>query len=235
MITRRFWLFLLCFFSFCIAQSHLKGSIIAFVTAETDMDPAVPTSFIDSTINGQGLPGYPPHNPSDLHNNADPSNAWLSGSGQTTGSIYLTMAGSALVDRIYLWNMNSGDTDNLPQPNSRTPGSTGIQQAYIYYSLDPTATATTTSYTLVSGGPFVFLQESGTTSSAQYIEFTTPIQANFWKIEIVSNWGDLTQTGFSEVAYREIVLPGAIPEPSTIGVFSLLAFCGRFAHRRTRK
>ncbi|MFM8408319.1 MAG: hypothetical protein ACKN94_13455, partial [Pirellulaceae bacterium] len=58
-----------------LTQSHADGALIAFVAAETEMDPASPTSFIDSTINGLGLPGYPPHNPSDVHDNADPSNA----------------------------------------------------------------------------------------------------------------------------------------------------------------
>jgi hypothetical protein len=215
-----------------LTHSHANGALIAFVTAETDMDPAVPSSFIASTINGLGLPGYPPHVPTDLHDNADPSNAWLSGTGLTTGNIYLTMAGSGLVDRIYLWNMNSGDTDNLPPPTSRLPGSTGIQTVNLYYSLDPLGTATSTTYTVVSGNPFVFLQETGTTSSAQYIEFTTPILANFIKLEIVTNWGDLTQTGFSEIAYREVVIPGAIPEPSSLGVFGGLALLLRSLRRR---
>jgi hypothetical protein len=232
MMIQKCWFLLVSVTVLLCVQSHAEGSLIAFVAVETDMDPVVPTSFIDSTINGLGLPGYPPHDPSDLHDNADPSNAWLSAPGQTTGNIYLTMAGSGLVDRIYLWNMNSGDTDNLPPPTSRTPGSTGIQTANLYYSLDLLNTATTTTYAPVSGNPFLFLQETGTTSSARYIEFTTPILANFIKLEILTNWGDLTQTGFSEIAYREVVVPGAIPEPSSLGVFAGLALVYRTASRR---
>jgi hypothetical protein len=220
MITRRF-LSRLAFVALVLCtRSQADGSLVAFVAAETDMDPTIPTSFIDSTINGLGLPGYPPHDPNDIHDNSDPSNAWLSATGTTTGNIYLTSAGIALVDRIYLWNMNSGDTDNLSGPTS------------LYYSFDPSGTALTTSYTLVSGSPFFFLQETGPTSSAQYIEFATPIQANFWKMEVVTNWGDLTQTGFSEVAYREVVNPGAIPEPSSIGLFGGLAILYRTLRRR---
>ncbi|MFO0066917.1 MAG: PEP-CTERM sorting domain-containing protein [Pirellulaceae bacterium] len=232
MTIRRLWSLLACLLVVFCLPSHATGSLIAFVAAETDMDPAIPSSFIKSTINGLGLPGYPPHDPSDLHDNADPSNAWLSGAGTTTGNIYLTLAGSALVDRIYLWNMNSGDTDNLPPPTSRTPGSTGIQLANLYHSLDLLGTATTTSYTPISGNPFLFSQETGTTSGAQFIEFTTPILANFLKLEIVSNWGDLTQTGFSEIAYREVVVPGAIPEPSSLGVFGGLALAYRAMRRK---
>ncbi|MFM8174106.1 MAG: PEP-CTERM sorting domain-containing protein, partial [Pirellulaceae bacterium] len=129
-------------------------------------------------------------------------------------------------------NMNSGDTDNLPPPASRTPGSTGIQTANLYYSLDLVGTATTTFYTLVAGGPFLFSQETGTTSTSQYVEFTTPILANFWLLEVVTNWGDLTQTGFSEIAYREFVPPAAIPEPSSLGVFGGLALLLRSLRRR---
>jgi hypothetical protein len=232
MMLQKFWSLLVPMAIVFFAQSHVEGSLIAFVAAETDMDPAIPTSFIDSTINGLGLPGYPPHNPSDVHDNADPSNAWLSGSGQTTGNIYLTMAGSGLVDRIYFWNMNSGDTDNLTLPTSRTPGSTGIQTANLYYSLDLVGSATTTTYTLVAGGPFLFSQETGTTSTAQYVEFATPILANFWKLEVVTNWGDLDQTGFAEIAYREYVAPGAVPEPSSLGVFGGLALVYRTVRRR---
>jgi hypothetical protein len=225
---------------FLLGATPSLAGVISPIVADTDMTTGIPSSFIGSTIDQSGLSGVPGNGSFPTHANADPSNAWLSTDGILTGSIYFTLGGVTDIQSIWLWNMNSGDTDNLPvdPPPTRSPGSTGLNEVEIWYANDSLALdALSASYTKL--GTVNFTQVTTPTSPVEIVSVSTidsqlsHIEANYIKFMVISNHGDATQTGFSEVAFEEYNT-SVVPEPSSLAIcaaFTAIGFCRRVRQR----
>lgn len=187
----------------CVILLMLAGTAnatyITGVTATTNMSSGFGTN-IANTVNGAGLSSL------DLtatHAGTIPSNSWVS-SGTTTGSIFFDLGLSFSVDSFSFWNQNGGGPGSL--------GSTGIDSLNIFYSADGAT------FTSLFGGVSTFAQVPGSVSLSPEIFSFSAVDARYIRFDVLSNHGDISQTGFAEIAFNATT---SVTEPSTIALLGL--------------
>lgn len=168
---------------------------ITGVTATSNMGAGFGTSLIN-TVNGNGLSSLSLTAP---HAATVPTNSWVSSAGILTGQITFNFGGLNSVDSFSFWNQNGGG----PGLN----GITGIRNVQVLFSTNGV------DFTPLSGGPSVFAQVPGTLNLPPQIFSFTAVNATHFRFNVLSNYGDLFNTGFAEVAFNNA---SAIPEPTTM-------------------
>lgn len=175
-----------------------NAALITGVTATTNMGSGFGTDIVN-TVNGIGLSSL------DLtatHAGTLPNNSWVS-SGTTTGSIFFDFGQSFLVDSFSFWNQNGGGPG--------ASGSTGINSLNILYSVDGI------SFSSLFAGSSIFSQVTGTNASPEIISFSV-VNARYFRFDVLSNHGDINQTGFAEIAFNDTT---SVPEPASIALLGL--------------
>ena len=184
---------------------------IPLVTATTNMGSGFGTQLIN-TVNGVGLNALTLNA---LHAPSAPGNSWVSLAPTTTGQVTFDLGGMWLVDGFSFWNQNAGGPGAL--------GSTGINRVNVLFSTNGAL------FLPIPGAPVNFAQVmTGANSPPQMFAFA-PLDATHIRFEILSNHGDLAQTGFAEVGFSAQESP--IPEPAT----GLLILAGLVALRKAHR
>lgn len=220
--------FALAFLAGLLVFSQIAvGGVVSPIQADTDMTTGIPSSYIAATVDGSGFVDSLGNGTYPVHQNTEPSNAWLSTSGILTGNIYFTLSGVTDIRAIWFWNQNSGDADNMALPGTRSAGETGLNEVELWYANDGLAIdAMSANYTYLGNVHFLKVTASTTPLEVVGIDAIDPslggITANYIKFVVISNHGDTEQSGFAEVAFFEAV----VPEPATWMVFAGLTIVG---------
>ncbi|MBA3320629.1 MAG: PEP-CTERM sorting domain-containing protein [Pyrinomonadaceae bacterium] len=120
-----------------------------------------------------------------------------------TGQITFNLGGLFSVDSFSFWNQNGGGPG--------TAGSTGIQGVQVLLSTNGT------DFTPLPGGPSVFARVTGAANLPPQIFSFTAVNATHFRFNVLSNYGDIFNTGFAEVGFNGNPAGGApIPEPTTM-------------------
>jgi hypothetical protein len=155
-----------------------------------------PAVSINTVANGSGL--------SSLSLNATHAsplfgNAWASDSGITTGNITFNLNGLYSLAGFSLWNFN--------QP---TLFSWGINGVNIQTSTDGT------NFNTAIGAPTQFAIATSSTQNPEQFSFA-PVNASYVRFQVLSNYGNSTQVGLSEVQFDGTAASvTSVPEPVTI-------------------
>ncbi len=189
---------------------------ITTVTATTNMGSGFGTN-VQNTVNGVGLSIL---SLTATHAGTVPSNSWVSSSNFFTGHITFNLGGQFSVDSFSFWNQNSGGPG--------LDGSTGIQNVHVVFSTNGV------DFTLLPGGPTVFARAIGTNLPPQIFSFTA-VNATHFRFNVLSNYGDIFNTGFAEVGFNGSPVSSApIPEPTTMLLLgtSLAAIADKVSRKR---
>ena len=171
---------------------------ITGVTATTNMGSGFGTN-LQTTVNGVGLSAL---SLTATHAGTIPANSWVSNTGVLTGQITFNLGGLFSVDSFSFWNQNGGGPGFA--------GSTGIQNVQVLLSTNGT------DFTPLPGGPSAFARAIGVNLPPQIFSFTA-VNATHFRFNVLSNHGDIFQTGFAEVGFNGgPVTVGPIPEPTTM-------------------
>ena len=166
---------------------------------------------------------------------------WLS-NGQPTGVITFDLGSVMTVDKIYVWNYAEvAFADTTPSDN--TPRGAQSVDVYSTTSLNSNAVGGgdtfAQSFTLnqAAPSPLGSTNVSGPYNwNADYntpvgvYTFTTPVTAEFIKLNILTTWGDPSYVGLSEVRFDTV----PTPEPST-GLLATLALLGSAVYWNRRR
>ncbi len=171
---------------------------ITGVTATTNMGSGFGTN-LQNTVNGVGLSAL---SLTATHAGTIPNNSWVS-STSLTGQITFNLGGLFSVDSFSFWNQNGGGPG--------LAGSTGIQSVQVLFSTNGV------DFTLLPGGPSVFARVTGAANLPPQIFSFTAVNATHFRFNVLSNYGDIFNTGFAEVGFNGSPAGGApIPEPTTM-------------------
>lgn len=198
-----------------IAPSVSADRIVG-VTATTTMGSGFGTNLIN-TVNGNGLS---PISLTALHAATNPGNSWVSSQGVLVGQITFNLGALYSVDSFSFWNQNAGGPG--------AAGSTGINRATVLTSTDGIV------FTPLVGGPAGFARVITGVSPPEIFSFTA-VSATHFRFLVLSNYGDVAQTGFAEVGFNAAGPgPGPIPEPATMLLLGtgLTGFAARALRRR---
>lgn len=217
-LTRHGVFVLVVFFLLTFTPTVLADRITT-VTATTNMGSGFGTD-LQNTVNGVGLSIL---SLTATHAGTIPSNSWVSSSNFFTGHITFNLGGQFSVDSFSFWNQNSGGPG--------LDGSTGIQNVHVLFSTNGV------DFTLLPGGPTVFARAIGVDLPPEIFSFTA-VNATHFRFIVLSNYGDLDQTGFAEVGFNGVtngVHP--IPEPITMLLFGtgLAGIAAKMRRRRQAK
>ena len=199
----------------CVALWAASPSPAAYlngVTATTDMGVGYGT-LLANAVNGVGLAS-----PSltAMHAYSDPSNAWISASGATTGTITFDLHGLFTLSGLSVWNLGVGPGDF---------GASGIAGVRLSASTDGVT------FNLVAGGPSSFAKITTDLDSLppQVIAFGS-VAARYVRLAVLGNHGDPNATGLAEVAFNG-VSTASVPEPSSLALCGLALAIGLAARR----
>ena len=189
-----------------------QAARIPLVTATTNMGAGFGTNLLN-TVNGVGLSALTLNA---IHNPSAPNNSWVSALGVLIGEVTFDLQGLYTVSGFSFWNQNAGGPGLL--------GSTGINGVAVSYSTNGVV------FVPLPGAPASFARVMTGPSPPQIFAFA-PIDATHIRFQILSNWGDPSQTGFAEVGFDGVA--SAIPEPAT----GLLLLAGLYGvrHRMRRR
>jgi hypothetical protein len=136
------------------------------------------------------------------HNSIQASNSWLAS--PTTGFVTFDLGASYTLDALALWPLS-------------------------FFS-----TLAIRGFTLYAGaslGNFNAVNASSTTVTAQVFNFTATT-TRFIQLQITSNAGSATGSGFGEVAFREVTATATTPEPSALVGLAAVVALGAGLKRR---
>ncbi len=171
---------------------------ITVVTPTTNMGSGFGTN-LQNTVNGVGLSAL---SLTATHAGSFPNNSWVS-STSLTGQITFNLGGLFSVDNFSFWNQNGGGPG--------AAGSTGIQNVQVLLSTNGI------DFTPLPGGPSVFARVMGAANLPPQIFSFTAVNATHFRFNVLSNYGDIFNTGFAEVGFNGSPANGApIPEPTTM-------------------
>ncbi|MCG8586928.1 MAG: PEP-CTERM sorting domain-containing protein [Pirellulales bacterium] len=195
-------------------------------------------------INGSGMDLVDPNDPSTWRAISNSfQDEWQSGAlvaGGTNGKIgWATLdfgSSTANLENLYLWNIREDTAQNRR-----------VNQYNVYYAETPTVAPpvaptdnSAVDYDFSSGG-WTLLNDGGPLSLAQRGAQPDPanavidlggVSARYIGLEILSNFGDTSRTGFAEVGVTFTVPP--VPEPSTL-TLAAVGFVGLVVRRRRRR
>ncbi|MFL0353461.1 T9SS type A sorting domain-containing protein [Xanthomarina sp. GH4-25] len=150
------------------------------VSATTTFTPVAGTQLVN-TYNGVGLVTFPSmtsdHTATDNAGNCLVANS-------ITGTIDFDLGGTFPVNGIYFWNQNAGGPST----------DTGVNGVNFYASTDGV------NYTLIPGAP-TSIQEVVTFLSPPETFTFSNVFAAFIRMEVLSNHGDASESGFAEIAF----------------------------------
>jgi large repetitive protein len=190
--------------SMSIAAGPAAAALVSAVGATTNMGSGFNTDIIN-TINGNGLSSLALNA---THAGSSPSNSWVSLTPAITGQVTFDLGGSFLIDGFSFWNQNGGGPGAL--------GSTGINGVTILGSSDGVT------FNPIAGAPAFFAQQPTTVAVAPQVITFGSITVSRIRFQILSNWGDVSQTGFAEVQFN------VVPAPATgLLALSFAAFLRR--------
>lgn len=184
-----------------------QAGYIPGVTATTTMGSGL-ASDLQNTVNGMGLNASPTLLTS--HNGTDALNSWLSSTGVLSGEVTFDLHGSYFVNQFLFWNLNAGGAANL--------GAAGIRNVVVLSSTNGIV------FNPIAGAPLEFSRVLSATSLPESFTFA-PVQATHLRFAILNNWGDMSRTGFGDVAFNGVSV--LVPEPSStvlcgiFGVFTI--------------
>lgn len=148
------------------------------------------------------------------HNSIQASNSWLAS--PTTGFVTFDLGASYTLDALALWPLNFFST-------------LAIRGFTLYADTDADPTNPGASL-----GNFNAVNASSTTVTAQVFNFTATT-TRFIQLQITSNGGSATGSGFGEVAFREVTATATTPEPSAlVGLAAVVAFGAGLKRRHTQ-
>ncbi|CAN5355963.1 hypothetical protein BH18ACI2_BH18ACI2_00230 [soil metagenome] len=176
---------------------------ITGVTATTNMGSGFGTN-LQNTVNCVGLSLL---SLTATHAGTIPANSWVSNTGVLTGQITFNLGGLFSVDSFSFWNQNGGGPGFA--------GSTGIQNVQVLLSTNGI------DFTPLPGGPSAFARVMCVTNLPPQIFSFTAVNATHFRFNVLSNYGDIFETGFAEVGFNgSPASAGPIPEPTTMLLLS---------------
>jgi len=192
---------------FMLAATPCLAARISSVTATTTMGSGFGTN-IQRTVDGTGLSSL---SLTATHAGTSPANSWVS-SGTTTGTVTFDFGTTFLVSGFSFWNQNGGGPG--------AGGATGIQGVAVSTSTDGVT------FVPLSGGPASFAQVALAAAAPPQIFTFPPVSARFFRFTILSNYGDVAETGFAEAGFD-----GTTPVPtlSPWGLILLSLLIGGFS------
>jgi hypothetical protein len=198
-------------------MNRLLAGIIALLsaapaTAQVVIEPAVAVTNMGTagsqlldTINQTGLSAGYTNGVTDLaayiaseptYDSSSFMNIWLSAT-STTGFVQFDLGASRTVSTFIMWNLDS-------TPEAIQGITLQASQTFSFPNPVTLGTFTATNSGLVTASP------------AQVFTFT-PITAEFFRMQITSNYGDSRNTGFGEAAFGGT----AVPEPSSLALLGM--------------
>ncbi|CAN5747130.1 hypothetical protein BH20ACI3_BH20ACI3_17490 [soil metagenome] len=190
---------------------------ITVVTATTNMGSDFGTN-LQNTVNGVGLSLL---SLMATHAGTIPTNSWVSSAGVLTGQITFNLGGLFSVDSFSFWNQNGGGPG--------LAGSTGIQNVQVLLSTNGI------DFTPLPGGASAFARVTGAANLPPQIFSFTAVNATHFRFNVLSNYGDIFNTGFAEVGFNGSPVSSApIPEPTTMLLLgtSLAAIAVKVSRKR---
>lgn len=157
----------------------LAQDLLRPTSATTTFTGAAGTMLVN-TYNGSGLT-----DPSSLttdHAATDPSNSFITST--ITGSIDFDLGGTFDVTGLSFWNQNAGGPST----------DTGVNGVVFSSSLDGV------NYTPIPGAPTTIAEVLTGVSAPEQFTFTS-VSAAFIRLEVQSNHGDPSESGFAEIAF----------------------------------
>ena len=197
---------------FSLIAGAAFADVVIPVSASTTMGSGFGT-LLDNTINGEGLDSFPSLDA--FHDPTVPANSWVA-DGLITGFVDFQFDDTYFIDGFSFWNQNAGGPG--------LDGSTGIQDVIVLASTDGVT------FSQIIGAPMIFSQVTTDGSAPEQFSFNA-VAATHIRFEIGSNWGDIGQTGFAEVAFSGTV----VPEPSLTALAGMLLVTAALRRRRHGK
>ncbi|MEL7377072.1 MAG: discoidin domain-containing protein, partial [Bacteroidota bacterium] len=158
-------------------------SVFQAVDVATEMGGFLGSS-VSFTIDGSGLSAET--GPSAVHDPTEPDNSWASDPEVLTGDVVFELGSTQSINGLLFWNQNDGGPGSM--------GITGLNEVSFESSTDGI------NFSPIPGAPTSFAVEMGDFSSAQEFSFPT-VDASFIRLNIISNHGDSTFSGFAEIAF----------------------------------
>ena len=195
-------LFLTMMMLFCVMESLAAASIIDVVSvtaSSTFVRNGVAWGNVDHLIDDSGLSGSPLK-----HAEAATDNSWMTADHVLTGWLVFDLGSVYTVDSTDIWQYSHWNVFKR-----------GVNDFDIYSSINGT------DYTFVSSN---VLQKAKRSDSNYAQLFSIETDARYIKFKIISNWGDGTATGLSEVRFNgsTVPIPGAVWLLGS-GLFGLVA------------
>ena len=170
------------------SASDARADRIEVLAATTDMGSgrfhSNTISSLDNTINGMGLSAV---TLTASHLTSSFFDSWVSADGIPVGQVTFDFGGPVSLKGFSFWNLNAGS----PRP----AGSTGIQGVNVLVSIDGVT------FSPLPGAPSTFARVSGFGPVGPEMFSFSPVMATLVRFQILSNYGDASQSGFSEVGF----------------------------------
>ena len=151
------------------------------------------------TVDSSGMTGLTPGVMGGQHDNSPSGGMWMESGGPdpTVADITYDLGGIFSLDSFQVWNYNEFGLPNR-----------GFQDVVVTYGETAALGSTLASVT-------TFAQATGANGFNGEVFSFAPISARFFKIESTSNYGDVNETGLSEIQFN------SVPEPSSTALLGL--------------
>lgn len=197
--------FVICIFTaiFPMGPAALQALLIPGITATTDMYYANGTS-VTNIVNGSGLPGNTPAL-TGTHASANAANVWASG--YKYGSVIFNLHGLYQLNGVSIWPFNGNNT---------------ICARDVQWLVSTDGTH----FTPMSEAPTLLPQGPWTSPVAPTCYLLSGVQATHVRLDIYSNYGHTSSSGFAEIQFDGDFVPVLPPDIDLAEVAHLSAWWG---------